>query len=397
MEQELRPSGFRPVSFTLQTKDVLSTVLDVLQSCRLSAEHMQGIKASAQRNSSRPSVPDGATPFYRPIKWDKSYYTFTGYRDPEEELQHAKRVEPSLSLWLRNNEAEASRKQKASQPRRDELQRLKDELCQKLGLVDIRWQRSWGMAHRCCQLQSLSRLALQSPEDLYNLRGHTILYSDQSGMNASGYVMLGTMDVHHHWAKLFERLPSYRGLFQQTEWLKERISLLLGGVQVIHVERLGPVLPLEEYYSTLNHFHKRLLPQRPALHPRSLQGLSMTLESGRSSIGLHEMGHFMIPAACDPLQLRNFLQTQAHEARQRLKHRDQLEAEEERVVEACGRDLSLAGLSKERSVSTRQMIPCCRRLLEERLPLMQGLQLRVSNFYSVMQDGDLCIPWDWKG
>ena len=78
--------------------------------------------------------------------------------------------------------------------------------------------------------------------------------------------------------QLFERLPSYRGLFQQTEWLKERISLLLGGVQVIHVERLGPVLPLEEYYSTLNHFHKRLLPQRPALHPRSLQGLSMTLE-----------------------------------------------------------------------------------------------------------------------
>ena len=91
--------GFRPVSFTLQTKDVLSTVLDVLQSCRLSAEHMQGIKASAQRNSSRPSVPDGATPFYRPIKWDKSYYTFTGYRDPEEELQHAKRVEPSLRYF----------------------------------------------------------------------------------------------------------------------------------------------------------------------------------------------------------------------------------------------------------------------------------------------------------
>ncbi|KAG5271861.1 hypothetical protein AALO_G00184950 [Alosa alosa] len=395
IEQELLPSGFRSVSFTLQTKDVLSTVLNVLQSCSLSVEHMQGLKASGQHSPS--AVPSGATPFYRPIKWDKSYYTFTGFRDPEEELQHAKKVEPSLSLWLRNNEAEASRKQKASQPRRDELHRLKTELCQNLGLTDIRWQRSWGMAHRCCQLQSLSRLALQSPEALRQLRGHTILYSDQSGMNASGYVMLGTMDVHHHWTKLFERLPSYRSLFQQTEWLKERISLLLGGVQVIHVEHLGPVLPLEDHYSTLSHFHKRLLPQRLALHPRSLQGLTMTLESGRSSIGLHEMGHFMIPAICDPVQLRNFFQAQANEARQRHRRRDQLEAEEEDVVDTCVKDLSLAGLSKEPSVSSRQMIPCCRRLLEDRSPLMQGLQLRISHFYSVMQDGDLCIPWDWKG
>lgn len=92
------------MSFTLQTKDVLSTVLDVLQSCSLSMEHMQGLKASSarrSRTSAGPEVPAGATPFYRPIKWDKSYYSFTGFRDPEEELQHAKTVEPSLRYALR--------------------------------------------------------------------------------------------------------------------------------------------------------------------------------------------------------------------------------------------------------------------------------------------------------
>ncbi len=80
------------------------------------------------------------------------------------------------------------------------------------------------------------------------------------------------------YAQLFERLPSYRSLFQQSDWLKERISHLLGGIQVIHIERMGPALPLEEHYSTLNTFHKRLLPQRLSLHPRSMQGLTMTLE-----------------------------------------------------------------------------------------------------------------------
>uniref|UniRef100_A0A671M469 T-cell activation inhibitor, mitochondrial-like n=1 Tax=Sinocyclocheilus anshuiensis TaxID=1608454 RepID=A0A671M469_9TELE len=328
--------------------------------------------------------------FYCPIKWDKTYYTFTGFRDPEQELEQARRVEPTLSLWLRNNEPEATKKQNASLPRREELKRLKRELIQKLGLLDIRWQRKWGVAHKCCQLQSLGRLSTQNGLNVQ-------FFTDQSGMNASGHVMLGTMDVHHQWTKLFERLPSYRSMFQQSDWLKECISHLLGGIQVIHIERMGPALPLEEHYSTLNTFHKRLLPQRLSLHPRSMQGLTMSLENDRSTPYLHEMGHFIIPTMCDTLQLQNFLQSQAQEARRRMRRKDKLEAEEEDIISSCLQDLSLHSLCKEPSVSSSQMIPCCRRLMEERSPQMQGLHLCISHFYSVMQDGDLCIPWDWKG
>uniref|UniRef100_A0A673HIJ5 T-cell activation inhibitor, mitochondrial-like n=1 Tax=Sinocyclocheilus rhinocerous TaxID=307959 RepID=A0A673HIJ5_9TELE len=383
----LLASGFRPVTFTLQSKDVLSTVLDVLSSCSLSVEHMQDVlKAETEKSSTQqPGIA-----FYCPIKWDKTYYTFTGFRDPEQELEQARRVEPTLSLWLRNNEPEATKKQNASLPRREELKRLKRELIQKLGLLDIRWQRKWGVAHKCCQLQSLGRLATQNGLNVQ-------FFTDQSGMNASGHVMLGTMDVHHQWTKLFERLPSYRSMFQQSDWLKERISHLLGGIQVIHIERMGPALPLEEHYSTLNTFHKRLLPQRLSLHPRSMQGLTMSLENDRSTPCLHEMGHFIIPTMCDTLQLQNFLQSQAQEARRRMQRRDKLEAEEEDIISSCLQDLSLHSLCKEPSVSSSQMIPCCRRLMEERSPQMQGLHLCISHFYSVMQDGDLCIPWDWKG
>lgn len=88
-------TGFRSVSFTLQTKDVLSTVLNILKSCSLPVEHMRGLKATAE-TSKRPL--EEGLPFYRPIKWDKSYYTFTGFRDPEQELQQARRVEPTLRL-----------------------------------------------------------------------------------------------------------------------------------------------------------------------------------------------------------------------------------------------------------------------------------------------------------
>ncbi|XP_023661935.1 T-cell activation inhibitor, mitochondrial isoform X1 [Paramormyrops kingsleyae] len=386
--------SFRSVSFTLHTKDVLSTVVDVLRFCSLSVEHLEELKSCSEQAK---SYPKAGEQFYRPIKWDKSYYIFTGFRDPEQELEQAKRVETKLSTWLRNNEAAAARKQEDSEPRREELQRLREALCRKLGLTDIRWQRSWGVAHRCCQLQSLSRLSQQSPDSLHNLQGHTLVFADQSGMNASGHVMLGTMDVHHQWSKLFQRLPSYEAVLQQADWLKDRISLLMGGIQVVHIERLGPVLPLQDHYSTLSTFHKRLLPQRPALHPRSLQGLTMTLENDCSSPRLHELGHFIIPTVCDTDELPVFLLSRAQEARRLVQDREQLEAEERDMVQRCLGSLSLRSLRKEPSVSSRRMIPCCLRLMEQRLPQLQGLRVCISHFYSVMQDGDLCIPWDWRG
>lgn len=73
-----------------------------------------------------------------------------------------------------------------------------------------------------------------------------------------------------------------------------------------------------------------------------------------------------------------------------------LQEEEEAVMKLCLQSLSLRSLSREPSVSSSQMILCCKRLLEQRSPLMQGLHICVSHFYSVMQDGDLCVPWDWK-
>nr|XP_020477999.1 T-cell activation inhibitor, mitochondrial isoform X3 [Monopterus albus] len=320
MQPSLLIPGFRSVSFTLHTNDVLSTVMNVLKSCSLPMEHMEGLKTSAETSRSPPVA---GVPFYRAIKWDNSYYTFTGFRDREQELHQARRVEPTLRLWLRNNEPEVKKKHSASLPRREELNRLKKELCYKFDLADIRWQRSWGVDHRCSQLRSLSRLSQQNPEVLINLQGHTVVFADQSGMNAYGHVMLGTMDVHHQWTKLFEQLPSYQSLLQQTDWLKERISLLLGGTQVVHMERLGTVQPITEHYRTLNTFHKTLMSRHLRLHPRSLQGLAMLLENDRSNPSLHEMGHFLIPTKCDPPKLQVFLQRHALKARQRIQCKSQ--------------------------------------------------------------------------
>lgn len=83
--------GFRAVSFTLHTRDLLSTVLDILNSCSLSTEHVQSLNVNSQPHKEAKST------LNRPIKWDKTYYSFTGFKDPEEDLEQAQRVETTLT------------------------------------------------------------------------------------------------------------------------------------------------------------------------------------------------------------------------------------------------------------------------------------------------------------
>ena len=69
---------------------------------------------------------------------------------------------------------------------------------------------------------------------------------------------------------------------------------------------------------------------------------------------------------------------------------------EHELMQASTKKFSLEKFYKEPSVSSMQMVDCCQRLLEQSLPYLQGMHLCVSHFYSVMQDGDLCIPWNCK-
>uniref|UniRef100_A0A8D0BUU4 T cell activation inhibitor, mitochondrial n=1 Tax=Salvator merianae TaxID=96440 RepID=A0A8D0BUU4_SALMN len=352
VQEPFAASGFRAVRFTLHTRDLLSTVLDILKSCSLSTEHVQSLNGGGESQSNQKTE----RTFHRPIKWDKTYYSFTGFKDPEEELEQAQRMETTL-----------------------------------------RWQRSWGIAHRCSQLHSLSRLAQQSPEAPRNAKGRTVIFTDRSGMSATGHVMLGTMDVHHHWTKIFERLPSYSTLQRKVLLLEDNISHLLGGIQVTYVEELQPMLTLEEYYSILDSFYNRVRNSRLPFHPRSLRGLQMILESDRYAPSLHELGHFIVPTVCDPATLQWFILTKAQQAREKLLRKEELALLETELIKASAEKFCLQRLYKELSVSSMQMIHACSRLLEEEaLPYLQGMHLCISHFYSVLQDGDLCIPWNWK-
>lgn len=63
------------------------------------------------------------------------------------------------------------------------------------------------MSHEGC-IQHGAVCILKDKGSFYRFvsSGHTVVFADQSGMNASGHVMLGTMDVHHQWTKVLQLL-----------------------------------------------------------------------------------------------------------------------------------------------------------------------------------------------
>lgn len=67
---------------------------------------------------------------------------------------------------------------------------------------------------------------------------------------------------------------------------------------------------------------------------------------------------------------------------------------EKDLHEQCIRQLSLKSLTKDDSVDPGKMIDCLNRLLKADVN-MQNTILLITNYYSVLSDGTVCIPWDW--
>ncbi|GBO40647.1 hypothetical protein AVEN_18480-1 [Araneus ventricosus] len=75
-----------------------------------------------------------------------------------------------------------------------------------------------------------------------------------------------------------------------------------------------------------------------------------------------------------------------------------MKKEEQILHTQCMAQLGLSALEKDDNITPDLMVQCCRRILGDAATLgsnLRGLRLRISHYYSVLQDGDICIPWNW--
>lgn len=72
---------------------------------------------------------------------------------------------------------------------------------------------------------------------------------------------------------------------------------------------------------------------------------------------------------------------------------------EKNLVQKCSETFELLIIQKDDNIPPDQMISCCSELLRHKdvlYDLLKHSLLYVTNYYSVMSDGQLCIPWNWK-
>lgn len=72
---------------------------------------------------------------------------------------------------------------------------------------------------------------------------------------------------------------------------------------------------------------------------------------------------------------------------------------EDEVIQQCQDKLGLIHLEKDLNISPAQMTQCCERLMDnadEITTYMEGVRVRVTQYYSVTDDGLVCIPWNWE-
>lgn len=106
-------------------------------------------------------------------------------------------------------------------------------------------------------------------------------------------------------------------------------------------------------------------------------------------------GQFIVPATYPGSLLVDFITRHIDEARSKQKAYSTNKYIERDLESQCLNQLGLLSLTKDDSVTPEKMIDCLKRLLETDANFKR-LHLHITNYYSVLADGTVCVPYDWK-
>lgn len=107
-------------------------------------------------------------------------------------------------------------------------------------------------------------------------------------------------------------------------------------------------------------------------------------------------GQLIVPATHPGALLVDFITKNMEDARQRQISYNKNKYVEKELEQECLAKLGLLTLTKDDSVTPEKMIECLSRLVGQPGLKLNGVQLHITNFYSVLSDGTLCVPFDWR-
>ena len=111
-----------------------------------------------------------------------------------------------------------------SEPVRLQTERLQDEICRELSLVDIEWDCGWDTAHKIGVLAAFNNLIHQHGDIKSILQGRTLIFGQDSGMSLEGQIILYTGEVRTNWLKVLRNIPKFEASLQKIPLTEKALS-----------------------------------------------------------------------------------------------------------------------------------------------------------------------------
>lgn len=403
-EKEVKAGKFTLVQIQLKERDLRQTILSILKTCDLPTTFVDKIEEEKATNVDAK---------YKSRFWQRKGYAGENidFSELEDDPIYASilmkrkiNIEPdTLKAYLDKHINEVHVKLEACRPMREEVQKLEKILCSELGLKNITWDCGWNIAHYRGCLLAFKALAEHHPLPMEVLRNRTLVFANDTGISLEGSVMLNSGEVRHNWLDLIKNVQKHDVVLLRLPAFEKAVSQVLLDIKVGR-RKFMPKVMVSQYEQQLRQLTTTLSDYRgrrsyPKVWPTTLSAYEIVIEAEAGPLMLSPTGQFIVPSSCPSFLLVNFITENLEEATKRLHHYNNIKYVERALHDTAVKELGLIDLNKDDSITPDLMIQCCERLLLHKgvlAPLLEGVMLWVTHYYSVMSDGVLCIPWDWK-
>ncbi|XP_061163315.1 T-cell activation inhibitor, mitochondrial-like [Saccostrea echinata] len=377
------------VKVHLASPSIRDTVATVLTSCQLPLDYINTLSDVPTTTKRRV--------YHGPDFGD----IFAGRKGGEAFYRKVRKL--NLISWLKTNSKISRKNTKESQEYEKDVQDITKRLNKLVGVRAVKWHTNWGPRRYTACLTSLEKVSENHPEMVKKyLAGRDVVISDRNGVSLSGEVCLNHTDVPQVWLMRLTAVPAYDAVLERLPYMELELSRLLCHIKIRRRERHHIVMA-EEYELLLNKILNTLRRNqdlvRRGFKGRDLSYLEMVVEGSSAPLTLTNLGQYLIPVSMPGSMIIEFIKNTQHQAEELLRDSISLRMIEDEVIEQCRDKLGLCDLEKDLNISPAQMTQCCERLMDRSSDIatnVEGISIRVTQYYSVTDDGLVCIPWNWS-
>ncbi|XP_054731827.1 T-cell activation inhibitor, mitochondrial [Anastrepha obliqua] len=395
---------FKLIKVTLDrsTNDPKLVVQRLLELCNLPTDYVKSIKsmpvtAATSATATAAGFANAASSF----KAGTDYNYGSQFSAFESAFYNTKKEQKkTLDSWLKKNAPLAKLRTAELDDLKEEVKKLQQAVTKRLDLRDIRYDCGWNYEHFRGCLKSLERMTDLHGDDMGALKNRILVFAPFTGVSLEGHIMLFTGDVLTSWIDFIKNIPKHDEFLKRVPFYENTLSQVLRNIKIGR-RKFMPKQQAREYaahlikvtttlgdYLTVNKF--------PKSWPPTLENYEIVIESEAGPLMVNPTGQLIAPATCPGFMLIDFITANLDIAKERTEKYQTQKTIERKLNAQCIQQLRLQTLTKDDSVTPDKMIETMNKLLTYNDKRFRELNLHITNYYSVLTDGIVCIPWDFE-